>query len=46
MVEFLEDRFARIGEQCIDRVMGCLADAPDLLANWEKEHRQEGERDR
>ena len=50
-VEFQEDRFGRIvlqplSEQYIDRVMGCLENGPDLLANWEKEHRQEDEDDR
>lgn len=47
-VKFLEDSFGRIvlqpiTEEYVDRVMGCLADGPDLLAGWEKEHRQEGE---
>jgi len=47
-VKFLEDQFGRIvlqpiTEDYIDRVMGCLADGPDLLANWEVEHREEGE---
>jgi AbrB family looped-hinge helix DNA binding protein len=45
-VQFLEDRFGRIvlqpiNEEYIDRIMGCLADGPDLLSVWEKEHRQE-----
>jgi AbrB family looped-hinge helix DNA binding protein len=45
-VKFLEDEFGRIvlqpiTEDYIDRVMGCLADGADLLANWEKEHREE-----
>jgi hypothetical protein len=26
--------------------MGCLEQGPDLLADWEKEHRSEGKRDR
>jgi AbrB family looped-hinge helix DNA binding protein len=48
-VAFLEDQFGRIvlqpiTEQYIDRVMGCLADGPDLLAAWEKEHREERQR--
>ncbi|HTC48847.1 MAG TPA: AbrB/MazE/SpoVT family DNA-binding domain-containing protein [Candidatus Aquilonibacter sp.] len=48
-VRFLEDEFGRIvlqpiTEQYIDRVMGCLADGPDLLKKWEKEHREERER--
>ena len=43
-VKFLEDQFGRIvlqplTEDYIDRVMGCLADGPDLLARWENEHR-------
>ena len=50
-VKFLEDGFGRIvlqpvTEDYIDRVMGCLASGPDLLENWEKEHRSEGEHDR
>jgi AbrB family looped-hinge helix DNA binding protein len=50
-VKLLEDQFGRIvlqplTEEYVDRVMGCLADGPDLLANWEKEHREEGEHDR
>ena len=50
-VKFLEDQFGRIVLQpitpdYIDRVMGCLAEGPDLLANWEKEHREEGKRER
>lgn len=50
-VQFLEDQFGRIvlqpiTEDYIDRVMGCLAEGPDLLADWEKEHRTEGKRDR
>jgi AbrB family looped-hinge helix DNA binding protein len=50
-VKFLEDHFGRIilqpiTEEYIDRVMGCLASGPDMLANWEKEHRSEGEHDR
>ncbi len=50
-VSFLEDQFGRIilqpiTEDYIDRVMGCLRDGPDLLANWEKEHREEGQRER
>jgi AbrB family looped-hinge helix DNA binding protein len=49
-VKFLEDHFGRIilqpiTEEYVDRVMGCLASGPDLLANWEKEHRGEGEDD-
>ena len=47
-VKFLEDPFGRIvlqpiTEEYVDRVMGCLAEGPDLLAAWEKEHRKEGE---
>jgi bifunctional DNA-binding transcriptional regulator/antitoxin component of YhaV-PrlF toxin-antitoxin module len=50
-VKILEDQFGRIvlqpiTDDYIDRVMGLLADGPDLLANWEKEHREEGEHDR
>ncbi len=46
-VKFLEDPFGRIvlqpiTEEYVDRVMGCLSDGPDLLAGWEKEHREEG----
>jgi len=49
-VKFLEDQFGRIvlqpiTEEYIDRVMGCLAEGADLLANWEKEHRDEGTRE-
>jgi AbrB family looped-hinge helix DNA binding protein len=45
-VKFLEDEFGRIvlqpvTNQYIDRLMGCLAEGPDLLANWEKSHREE-----
>ena len=50
-VKVLEDQFGRIilqpiTEEYIDRVMRLLADGPDLLANWEKEHREEGEHDK
>jgi AbrB family looped-hinge helix DNA binding protein len=50
-VRILEDQFGRIvlqplTEDYVDRVMGFLADGPDLLAIWEKEHREEGEHDR
>jgi len=46
-VKFLEDQFGRIvlqpvTEEYVDRVMGCLADGPDLLAKWEDGHRKEG----
>jgi len=50
-VRFLEDQLGRIvlqlpvTDQYIDRVMGILADGPDLLAIWEKEHRKEGNRE-
>jgi AbrB family looped-hinge helix DNA binding protein len=49
-VKFLEDQFGRIvlqpmTEGYIDRVMGCLADGPDLLAKWQGEHRHEGKRE-
>jgi len=45
-VKFLEDQFGRlvlqpITEDYVDRVQGCLADGPDLLAKWEVEHRRE-----
>ena len=50
-VRFLEDQFGRIvlqpiTEDFIDRVMGFLAEGPDLLAEWEKKHRVEGKRER
>ena len=50
-VKFLEDQFGRIvlqpiTEDYIDRVLGCLAEGPDLLTDWEKVHRAEGKRDR
>ena len=50
-VKFLEDQFGRIvlqpiTEDYIDRVMGCLAEGPDLLVEWQKEHRREDKRDR
>jgi len=50
-VKFLEDQFGRIVLQPItvdyvDRVMGCLEEGADLLANWEKEHRAEGKREK
>ncbi len=50
-VRFLEDEFGRIilqpiTEEYIDRVMGCLAGGPDLLAMWMKEHRAEGKREK
>ena len=50
-VRFLEDQFGRIvlqpiTEDYIDRVLGCLQEGPDLLAEWEKDHRAEGNRDR
>ncbi len=49
-VKFLEDQFGRIvlqpiTEDYIDRVMGCLSGGPDLLAQWQEEHRHEGERE-
>ena len=45
-VKFLEDQFGRIvlqpvTDEYIDRPMGCLDEGPDLLANWQKEHREE-----
>ncbi len=50
-VKVLEDQFGRIvlqpiTDEYIDRVRGMLADGPDLLALWEKEHREEGEHDK
>ena len=50
-VKILEDQFGRIvlqpiTDEYIDRVMGLLAGGPDLLANWEREHREEGEHDK
>lgn len=50
-VKFLEDQFGRIvlqpiTEDYVDRVMGCIADGPDLLAAWKREHRTEGNRAR
>ena len=47
-VKFLEDQFGRIvlqpiTDEYVDRIMGVLADGPDLLAGWEAEHRKEGE---
>jgi AbrB family looped-hinge helix DNA binding protein len=50
-VRILEDHFGNlilhpITDDYIDRVMGMLADGPDLLAIWEKEHRQEGKHDK
>jgi AbrB family looped-hinge helix DNA binding protein len=46
-VRFLEDQFGRIvlqpvTEEYVDRIMGCLAGGPDLLAKWTDEHRKEG----
>jgi AbrB family looped-hinge helix DNA binding protein len=46
-VHISEDHFGRIvlqpiTEDYIDRVRGLLADGPDLLSLWEKEHREEG----
>jgi AbrB family looped-hinge helix DNA binding protein len=45
-VKFLEDQFGRIvlqpvTHEYIDCLMGCMANGPDLLASWEKEHREE-----
>jgi len=46
-IRFLEDQFGRIvlhpiTEDYIDRVIGGLADVPDLLTEWKREHRREG----
>ena len=48
-VTFLEDQFGRIvlqpvSEEYVDRVMGCLADGPDLKKQWERDHRSEDKR--
>jgi len=48
-VKFLEDQFGRIvlqpiSEEYVDRVMGCLADGPDLKKQWERDHRSEDKR--
>ena len=45
-VKFLEDQFGRIdlqpvNDEYIDRLTGCLDEGADLLANWQKEHREE-----
>ena len=50
-VKFLEDHFGRIvlqpmAEDYVDRIMGCLASGPDMLEEWKKEHRKEGNRPR
>ena len=50
-VKFLEDQYGRIilqpiTDEYIDRVRGMFADGPDLLASWEKEHREEGKHDK
>lgn len=50
-VAFLEDQFGRIvlqpiTEEFIDKMMGCLAGGPDMLASWEKHHREEGEHEK
>jgi AbrB family looped-hinge helix DNA binding protein len=50
-VQFLEDQFGRmvlqpLTEQYLERLQGCLANGPDLVADWEKEHRAEGKRKR
>jgi AbrB family looped-hinge helix DNA binding protein len=50
-VKVLEDHLGRIvlqpiTDDYIDRVRGMLTDGPDLLAIWEKEHRQEGKHDK
>ncbi len=48
---FLEDQFGRIvlqpiTEDYVDRIMGFLADGPDMVALWTREHRREGKRER
>ncbi len=45
-VKFLEDQFGRIvlqpiSEEYVDRVMGCLANGPDLNKQWERDHRSD-----
>ena len=50
-VKVFEDEFGRIvlqpvTDEYIDRLMGCLAGGPSVLAYWEKEHRREGKRDK
>ncbi|MFZ0818149.1 MAG: AbrB/MazE/SpoVT family DNA-binding domain-containing protein [Candidatus Sulfotelmatobacter sp.] len=50
-VKILEDQFGRIvlqpiTDEYIDRVRGLFADGPDLLASWEKDHREEGKHDK
>jgi AbrB family looped-hinge helix DNA binding protein len=50
-VKFLEDEFGRIilqpiTDEYIDRLKGCLAGGPSVLAFWEKEHRRKGKRDK
>ncbi|MGA8763499.1 MAG: AbrB/MazE/SpoVT family DNA-binding domain-containing protein [Candidatus Sulfotelmatobacter sp.] len=50
-IKFLEDQFGRIvlqpiTEEYVDRVMGCLASGPNLVAKWKKEHRHEGNKKR
>ncbi len=50
-VKILEDQLGRIvlqpiTDEYIRRVRGILAYGPDLLAIWEKEHREEGKRDK
>jgi AbrB family looped-hinge helix DNA binding protein len=46
-VKLLEDQFGRIvlqpiTESYIDRVMGCLAEGPDLIKVWKEDRRREG----
>jgi AbrB family looped-hinge helix DNA binding protein len=50
-VKVFEDQLGRIvlqpiTDEYISRVRGMLADGPDLLAIWEKEHREEGKHDK
>jgi len=50
-VQIIEDQFGRIvlqpiTDDYISRVRGLLADGPDLLTSWEKEHREEDEHDK
>jgi AbrB family looped-hinge helix DNA binding protein len=50
-VKFFEEDFGRIvlvpvNEEYINRLMGCLAGGPDLVAEWERDHREEGKHDK
>ncbi len=50
-VKFLEDDFGRIvlqplTEEYLDRLQGCLAGGPDLVAELKRDRRAEGRRDK